>query len=88
MTCFFLMVQLEMETRQKNIDNGSRFRSKSYQVRLIVKARPVGYYVSYFEVLCKKNQKIIQKKKKFGFKFFCLVNIEFDASSNQCDQLV
>lgn len=46
---------MEMEARQQRIDDGSRFRSKSYQVRLIVKARPVGYYVSYFEVLCKNK---------------------------------
>jgi hypothetical protein len=53
---------MEMEARQNSINDGSRFRSKSYQVRLIVKARPVGYYVSYFEVLCKKNE---QNKRKY-----------------------
>ena len=59
---------MDMEARQNSTNDGSRFRSKSYQVRLIVKARPVGYYVSYFEVLCKK-------KKKTWFKIFLKLTI-------------
>lgn len=41
---------MDMQNREKNIENGNRYRSKSLQVRLIVKAHPVSYYVSYFEV--------------------------------------
>ena len=43
--------KMDMEARQKEIDEGNRHRSKSYQVRTIVVTRPVSYYVTYFEVL-------------------------------------
>jgi len=42
---------MDMANRQRNIDTGNSYRSKSYQVRTIVVAHPVRYYVSYFEVL-------------------------------------
>lgn len=47
----YIKKKMDMEARQKEIDEGNRHRSKSYQVRTIVVTRPVSYYVTYFEVL-------------------------------------
>ncbi|RNA10658.1 adenylate kinase isoenzyme 5-like isoform X1 [Brachionus plicatilis] len=49
---------MDMDIREKNIENGNRYRSKSLQVRLIVKAHPVSYYVSYFESMHELNERL------------------------------
>lgn len=55
---------MDMDARQKSIENGSRYRSKSYQVRNIVKCHSVNYYVYYFEVF------VYFSKNDFVFFFF------------------
>ena len=53
-----------MDNRQKNIESGNRYRSKSYQVGIIIRAYPVKYYVLYFEVFIFNPKNQNRKKPK------------------------